>query len=193
MKIVFFYLNQNCIVNISFDISSGSSKDNLISNLPYNTFVIMNNARNTHLTEENTIKEDYHNIFKSRYADLFSFFFSSGFFKTIFSDGSCPNTDDCEFCDIRMLGFKPSLNMLRNLTPNIKYVVADFRSIKGTAYWYIIVFGNFKSNVRLFSVLYRIKRVKVHRYSENRINFLKLGVFVIIDTLEHFRELFAEL
>lgn len=32
----------------------------------------------------------------------------------------------------------------------------------------------------------------VHRYSENRINFLKFGVFFIIDTLEHFRELFAE-
>ncbi|XP_052712694.1 uncharacterized protein LOC128186824 isoform X2 [Crassostrea angulata] len=45
-------------------------------------------------------------------------------------DGSCPNTDDCEFCDIRMPGFKPSLNMLYNLTPNIKYVVADFSSIE---------------------------------------------------------------
>lgn len=94
-----------------------------------------------------------------------------------------------------MPGFKPSLNMLYNLTPNIKYVVADFSRIEGTSYWYIIVFGNFKSNVRLFksiSVLYRINRVMVHRYSENRINFLKFGGFFIIDTLEHFRELFAE-
>lgn len=46
------------------------------------------------------------------------------------TDGSCPNTDDCEFCDIRMPGFKPSLNMFYNLTPNIKYVVADFSSIE---------------------------------------------------------------
>lgn len=38
--------------SISFDISSGSVKDNIINNLPYNTFVIMNNVRNTHLTEE---------------------------------------------------------------------------------------------------------------------------------------------
>lgn len=94
-----------------------------------------------------------------------------------------------------MPSFKPSLNMFYNLTPNIKYVVADFSSIEGTSYWYIIVFGNFKSNVRLFksiSVLYRINRVMVHRYSENRINFLKFGFFFIIDTLEHFRELFAE-
>lgn len=45
-------------------------------------------------------------------------------------DRSCPNTDDCEYCDIRMLGFKPSLNMLHILTPNIKYIVADFRSIE---------------------------------------------------------------
>eukprot|EP00105_Crassostrea_gigas_P046116 XP_019930264.1 PREDICTED: uncharacterized protein LOC105346651 isoform X2 [Crassostrea gigas] len=45
-------------------------------------------------------------------------------------DRSCPNTDDCEFCDIRVLGFKPSLNMLHILTPNIKYIVADFRSIE---------------------------------------------------------------
>eukprot|EP00105_Crassostrea_gigas_P031056 XP_011453627.1 PREDICTED: uncharacterized protein LOC105346651 isoform X1 [Crassostrea gigas] len=46
------------------------------------------------------------------------------------TDRSCPNTDDCEFCDIRVLGFKPSLNMLHILTPNIKYIVADFRSIE---------------------------------------------------------------
>lgn len=82
-----------------------------------------------------------------------------------------------------MPSFKPSLNMFYNLTPNIKYVVADFSSIEGTSYWYIIVFGNFKSNVRLFksiSVLYRINRVMVHRYSENRINFLKFGFFLLL-------------
>lgn len=47
------------------------------------------------------------------------------------TDGYCPNTDKCEFCDIRMLGLQPSFNMLYNMTPNIKYIVADFRSIEG--------------------------------------------------------------
>lgn len=59
--------------------------------------------------------------------------------------------------------------MLHILTPNIKYIVADFRSIEGTSYWYIIVFGNFEYNVMLFkstSVLYPTQRLKVPRYSK---------------------------
>lgn len=95
----------------------------------------MNNARNTHLTEEKIIKENSHYIVKLRYADrgFFNFSFNQVFFK-IFSDGNCPNTDKCEFCDIRMLGLQPFFNMLHNITPNIKYIVADFRSIEGTSY-----------------------------------------------------------
>lgn len=121
--------------SISFDISSGSVKDNIINNLPYNTFVIMNNVRNTHLTEEKKIKGKLPLHFQIKVCrSFFRFFFQPGFFKSIFSDGSCPNTDNCEFCDIRMLGFKPSLNMPHNLTENIKYVVADFRSIEGISY-----------------------------------------------------------
>lgn len=71
--------------SISFDISSGSVKDNIINNLPYNTFVIMNNVRNTHLTEEKKSKGNYHYIFKSRYVDLlFVFSFNQGFLNQYF-------------------------------------------------------------------------------------------------------------
>lgn len=46
------------------------------------------------------------------------------------TDGYCPNTDECEFCDIRMLGLKLSRDIFHNLTSNFKYIVADFRSIE---------------------------------------------------------------
>lgn len=81
----YFFFIKLKIFNVSFHTSSGSVKDSLISNLPYNIFVIMNNARKTHLTEEKNIQGKLPLHFQIKVCRFFFHFsFNQGFSKQYF-------------------------------------------------------------------------------------------------------------